>query len=310
MNIYTNKFACYSDRSAVEVRNVSSAKQNLTEKNTVITRFELDTRNDYPCSFDIQHVKTVFMIFLMFVTSVTSFAQNIMQINNSLGVINDTVSIELSIVNNQEFISFQCDILLPDGFNYIPGSVSLTSRSVDHVVNVTNIENNTIRILSYSLNNTAFLLDSGTVAKLNLTTPSSAGHYAVGINNGIIGNSESVNILDSVIGGEINLSTIGISENKFLKNKIICYPNPFSGNLSINIDADKSQLVQQYVFDIYGRLLSNHKLQISNDGINTISFTKHELLGNKPSSGTYLLYYRFLDEKKSYSVIKEIQYNK
>ena len=266
--------------------------------------------NIKPSLYNNSLIKIILQFIFLFVLISPAFSQNIMQINNAMGEINDTVSVELSVANNQEFISFQCDVLLPDGFNYIPGSISLSSRSVDHVVNVTNIENNTIRILSYSLNNTAFLSDSGTVAKLNLTTPSSTGDYAVDIKNAIIGNSESVNILDSVIAGKIKLSPIGISKYKLPETKIICYPNPFSKKLSIKIDAQKSQMVHLYAFDINGRPLSNHNFQISDDGINTISFTKNELLGNTPSSGIYLLYYLFTDEKKSHSVIKEIQYNK
>ena len=252
----------------------------------------------------------LFLLLLTFTFPIITSAQNIMQINNAQGVINSTVVVPISITNNEEFISFQCDVLLPDGFNYVAGSITLTPRSVDHVVNVTNTGSNTIRILSYSLNNTPFLLDSGIVANFNLTTPPTQGDYSIGINNGIIGNAESVNILDSIVVGEINLAPIGILENNLLEDSIRCFPVPFNENLTIQLDADFSQSVNIQVYNINGILLSNHKLGNKNTEINSFSFDTHSLLGNNPANGCYFIHFGFQDGNKEYSIVKKIQLNK
>ncbi len=237
------------------------------------------------------------------------FAQNIMQINNVQGVIDKTVTVPISITNDEEFISFQCDVLIPDGFSYISNSIALTPRSVDHVVNVTNIENNTIRILSYSLNNTAFLLDSGIVAKFNLSTPSIEGDYIVGLENGIIGNAQSINIMDSIVAGEITLSLISVPENNAVEDKISCFPNPFNETLTIQLDVDYSQPVKLQVFDLKGMQLSNHNLRI-NTGINNLSFNRQSLIGSNPPNGTYILHLSLQNKNQIYSIVKKIQLKK
>lgn len=267
------------------------------------------SRNDGDCFTIKQNTKLILLFLLAFIITTTINAQNIMQINNAWGAINSTIIVPISITNDEEFISFQCDVLLPDGFSYVPGSISLSSRSVDHVVNVTNIENNSIRILSYSLNNTAFLLDSGSVAQFSLSTPSIVGDYIVGINNGIIGNAESVNILDSLKSGEIILTPIGITEDDLPENKIKCFPNPFNENLTIQFDTDSPKQVDVQVFDLKGTPLSYHKLILNNIGINSISFGTHSLLGDKPPNGIYFIHFDFHNGNQAYSIVKKIQLN-
>ena len=255
-------------------------------------------------------LKSILMLFLLaFILTPTS-AQNTMQIDNVQGVINSTVAVPISITNDEEFISFQCDVLLPDGFNYVPGSITLTPRSTDHVVNVTNIEDNTIRILSYSLNNSVFLLDSGVVAKFNLSTPSTEGDYVVGIENGIIGNAQSINVLDSLVVGEISLVPIGVTENNLLQNKINCFPIPFKENLTIQIDVDDPQSIKLLVFDIKGTLLSNHNLEVISTGINNFSFNTYSLLGSNPTNGTYILHFSIQNKDQIYSTVENIQFKK
>ena len=255
-------------------------------------------------------LKSILMLFLLaFILTPTS-AQNTMQIDNVQGVINSTVAVPISITNDEEFISFQCDVLLPDGFNYVPGSITLTPRSTDHVVNVTNIEDNTIRILSYSLNNSVFLLDSGVVAKFSLSTPSTEGDYVVGIENGIIGNAQSINVLDSLVVGEISLVPIGVTENNLLQNKINCFPIPFKENLTIQIDVDDPQSIKLLVFDIKGTLLSNHNLEVISTGINNFSFNTYSLLGSNPTNGTYILHFSIQNKDQVYSFVKNIQFKK
>ena len=250
------------------------------------------------------------LILCLLALSVVISAQNIMQIKNAQGVINSSVVIPISITNDEGFISFQCDVLLPDDFTYIPNSITLTPRSVDHVVNVTNIENNTIRILSYSLNNTAFLADSGDVATIGLTTPQYEGEFTIGINNGIIGNSESVNILDSIVNGDIAIGPIGINENNFEEDKIQCFPNPFTDIVTIQINSDNIQALKLQVFDVKGVLLSTHDVKINENESNSFSLNIHSLLGNNASNGSYFIHFAFNDGNQEYSSVKMIQFKK
>jgi len=249
------------------------------------------------------------IVLMLILISTNISAQNIMQIKNAQGVINSNVVLPILIANDEEFISFQCDVLLPDGFTYVPNSITLTARSVDHVVNVTNIENNTIRVLSYSLNNTAFLADSGNVAIIGLTTPQNEGDFTIGINNGIIGNAESINILDSVVYGNITIGPIGINENDFDDNRINCFPNPFSYSITIQMDVDYPQLVNLCVYNINGRLVSIHNVYANKAGLNNFDFNSQILLGVNPSPGTYIILFNFMDIASDYKIVKKIKFN-
>lgn len=313
----TNSLCCHFDRSAAEWRNPLRIKGIIQEISPCVpsarggsSLSRDDTFINGELLFFGKKLKLVILLFLFAFVLTSTSAQNIMQLNNSWGAINSTIIVPISITNDEEFISFQCDVLLPDGFSYVPGSISLSSRSVDHVVNVTNIENNSIRILSYSLNNTAFLLDSGNVAQFSLSTPSIVGDYIVGINNGIIGNAESVNILDSLKSGEIILTPIGITEDDLPENKIKCFPNPFNENLTIQFDTDSPKQVDVQVFDLKGTPLSYHKLILNNIGINSISFGTHSLLGDKPPNGIYFIHFDFHNGNQAYSIVKKIHLNK
>ena len=245
---------------------------------------------------------------LLTVLQAFTSAQNIIQVNNVQGLTNDTLCTSLSIQNSESFISFQCDVLLPAGFQYIPGSMILTARSVDHVLNVTNMENNTIRMLSYSLNNTPFLQDSGAVVRFNLTTPATAGHYPIELNNGIIGNAESVNILDSLVAGEISLNPIGLQENKMQESDIQCFPNPFSHNLTIRLDIKGIQPIQVHVVNIYGTVINYFELAIEQPGITDFAFEPIQLLGDNPSGGNYFICFGLSDENQKYTLVKKIHF--
>ncbi len=256
-------------------------------------------------------LKAIFLLFIFtFVCYIGIQAQNFMHIKNVNGKINDQVLIPFSISNQEEFISFQCDIQLPDGFSYIDGSISLSARSVDHVVSVTNIENNRIRIFSYSMNNTPFLLDSGMVVDFRLNTPSNAGQYTIKINNGIIGNSESANILDSVVSGEVSLGPAGILDHKINEQKITCFPNPFDENMTIQLAENHFETVNMQVFDMNGKLLSSHLLAPKLINKNIFTFNTIDLLGINSLSTTYFLHFSFSKENRNYSIVKKIQLKK
>lgn len=259
---------------------------------------------------DLKNKVILFLTMIVFIFTIQLNAQNILQIDNTQGVINDTIVVSLSINNSEEFVSFQCDIQLPDDFNYIQGSLSLSPRAVNHIINVTNPGNNIIRIFSYSPDNTPFLLDSGTIVNLQLLTPSIAGNYILELKNGIIGNAQSVNILDSMINGTIYLNSVGLQEINISGNKINCFPNPFKESLNIQLNLDQSQNIILKVFDIRGRLLSSCNRGFTLEGINDLVFNAQELFGSKPTNGIYFIQIDTQFKNKKYSIVKKIQYEK
>ena len=231
--------------------------------------------------------------------------QNIMKLDTASGTTNDTVEIALSVMNQDTFIAFQCDVLLPEGFQYVPNSIALSKRAQDHVISATTVDSNGVRLVAYSPNNKAFTADSGIVATFRVTTPAAAeGTYPVWLKNGILGNPKSKNILDSVVNGQIVLSPLGIRQNSRLSESICCYPNPFHQTVTFRWPTE-SHPVQLQVFDLQGRLLATSPLTG-----NRQAFNAQKLLGKDARSGDYFFRFRFIENNHQVTVVKKVQYQR
>lgn len=235
--------------------------------------------------------------------SSTGSAQNILQLNKVQATANDTVQMALSVSNDSAFVSFQCDVILPAGFQYVPNSIQLTKRGTDHVVSASVADSNSLRIIAYSPNNTAFLNDTGNVAFFRATTPADNGTYPVPVKNAILGNSRSQNVLDSLVNGEIILSPLGIPENDLSKDEIQCFPNPFHQNIILQFKKEaKPEKLE--VFDTKGILLITHHLTEAGRYV----FSATRLLGKNPVSGNYFVRFSFMTNNRKYTVVKKIQF--
>ncbi len=251
------------------------------------------------------------VLFLLFLNNFSALsAQNTMYINDSEAMANDTALISLAISNDTTFISFQCDVVLPEGFTYIPETVNLTGRSSDHVINAVSLTNNTLRLLSYSLSNTVFLSDTGTVATFKVTTPPEQGNYKLTLHEGIIGNAESVNILDTLINGTILLKPLGVTENRVPDNIIHCYPNPFTELLHIDINLKDVNLLRIETFDASGRILTILTKDVIPARDNHVILSAKELLGNSSDEGYYFIHVDFKKDEKFYRVTKKIMFKR
>ena len=117
---------------------------------------------------------------------------NIMLINDVSVLAGDDAQIELEILNQDEFVGFQLDIPLPEGFGFIDGSAMFNpDRIADHEI-VAGIYPGTsiLRIMSYSLTNAAYLGNSGVIATFLLHTPNTPGIHTLEIMLSLIHISE------------------------------------------------------------------------------------------------------------------------
>jgi len=155
------------------------------------------------------------------------YSANIMYIFNTQVQFNDTANIRIKISNDDPFIAFQLDIVIPDQFTYIPTSLHLDpGRSVDHLINSVFIQPQVLRIFAYSLTNTPFVGDTGTVATFLLSSGYVPGIYTMTIQNPIIGGTNSQNILTGFTNGVVTL----LAANIYLNTETINFGNVPFGN--------------------------------------------------------------------------------
>lgn len=198
---------------------------------------------------------------LLLYLPVAYFQQNIMKINGGEVLGNDTLEVKINIENDQRFISFQCDVILPEQMEYVTESAVLTTRARDHVLNANQIQNNTIRLFSYSLNNKAFSGDSGSVATFQILSGDLDGTFELILQNAIIGDSLSQNIITDSISGKIIVSETGIPESVVTNTLAFSVsPNPFHEALTIDIDLKENLYLSADFTGINGNILMTKSL--------------------------------------------------
>ncbi len=256
-----------------------------------------------------QHIK-ILIALVATILQITVVAQNILYVKNTEGTVNKECAISLGIDNSESFISFQCDVVLPEGFSYVSESIALSNRSTDHVISATNVSNDTLRILSYSLNNAQFLGDTGVIATFKVTTPNEVGDYLIRLKNGIIGDDESTNIIDSLVNGNVVLKPLGINNPEKPDIDINVYPNPFGRVLNIRINKQDINWIEINTYSANGTLIRHLRKTSNQNGAFSIQFNPDELLGRTATNGVYYIHFQYKKRNKIYSMVKKIIYKK
>jgi len=130
--------------------------------------------------------------------------QNMMIIHDVTAPAGEIITVEVEIVNDNEFVGFNLDIPFPDGFTYVPGSAQLF-RHANHQLSFTVPHSNTARIIAFSFTNAEFSGNEGTVLTFQLETPDIPGDYLLPIVDPIIGNIDAEDILTGTVDGTVTL---------------------------------------------------------------------------------------------------------
>ena len=202
-------------------------------------------------------------------------ADNLMKIHDANGYTNDTLEIAIEVINDDTFISFQCDVILPVPFLYIENSAHLTERGTDHVLNATLVSANRLRLFSYSLNNSKFIGNSGVIAVFQILSANEEGTYPLELEDCIIGDSLSNNILTSVENGTIYLEQSAVPMLDQFNDFIFqLYPNPVTDKLTLRLDLNFQTNVSIDFFDISGHFINQLSLGYLGAGTHEIDISR------------------------------------
>jgi len=131
-------------------------------------------------------------------------AQNIMKIHDITASGGDVITIELEIINEDEFVGFNLDIPLPDGFSYVHATAEL-HRDDGHFFNFAIVENNVARMISAAVPTTPFLGNEGVIVSFDIQTPATQGVYVFDIVNAVIADATGANIMTGHVPGTVIL---------------------------------------------------------------------------------------------------------
>lgn len=236
-------------------------------------------------------------------------AENWMTISSATAQPADTIALSIDITNDDPFVAFQCDVLLPEAMTYIENSVMLTDRSVDHVVSATVLVGNCLRIIVFSPNNNFFLGNEGDVLTFEINTGNILGWFPLNLENVIIANEYSQNICTGVVNGWIDVQSITVNSKQkgIEKFEARLFPNPFTRNLRLELLMKNTGYVRIIIMDLQGRIIyqeSTERMLLR--GKHVVQVTDLLLLEMLNQKGTYLFQVIIRTENKINNIIKLI----
>ncbi len=158
-------------------------------------------------------MKNLLLIGLFLIIPAVLFAENVMTIEDVSGNSRDTINVEVRVENDEEFVGFQFDLPLYEEIAYLENSAELSDRADEHALIARIVDNSILRILCYSFNQTPFEGNDGTILTFSLILGTDPGEYELNLEDAIIANAESENILSDVQNGTLTIISPDIELN-------------------------------------------------------------------------------------------------
>ncbi len=148
---------------------------------------------------------------ILFAFIVCANAQNIMKVHDVTAQVGEVITIELEIVNEDQFVGFNLDIPLPQGFEYVEGTAQLF-RDDGHFFNFSILEGNIARMISAAIPTTPFSGNDGVIVSFDLETPQTEGSYTLAIVDAVIVDANGDNIMTGSEPGTVTLEEAIVEE--------------------------------------------------------------------------------------------------
>jgi hypothetical protein len=214
----------------------------------------------------------VFPGFFLLISLITN-GQNVLMLNSVSSHPGDTVEITASIDNHQEFISFQFDIRLPGGVQFLPNSVHLGERSTNHVVVANLTDPDRLRIISYSPDNSPFNGTSGKIMAFRLIIGTTRGVFPLHPESAVIGDPQSGNILTGTGDGLLSVYPLSAEEKENPDALISArvFPNPFSGSVNLEVVLKTAADMEFSLYSDEGQLIGKGEMGRFSPGVNRVT---------------------------------------
>lgn len=152
----------------------------------------------------------LFLVGIMITQEIS--AANILKVGTYSVDPNTEFTVQLEAENSNPFVAFQADIPIPAGFKYVEGTSLLNgSRISGHFLSASILTGNILRLIGYSVNNTPFLGTSGVLVSFKLKSGTIPSVYSLAIQNPLLGDSQTNNILTSSVNGQVTVLAPNIS---------------------------------------------------------------------------------------------------
>jgi hypothetical protein len=194
----------------------------------------------------------------------TAYAVNTISLPINLqGSYSTTLTVPVTISNQEAFTGWQMTIQLPDNVLYVEGSAKLsgTRKPSDGVIEA-KVNGNALTLVAYSPSLQTLAAGSGMVATFDLLLNKTAGNYSLPLSGTVIGNAAGENILSGSTSGELSITAPGLAlsqssidfgriTTKEISSRNIVMTNNGSENLRINgIDINTTTVTSTTTFPV------------------------------------------------------------
>jgi len=170
------------------------------------------------------------------VSSVTGNVYSINEIYLSSNTANagTNTNIKVRMKNYDPITAFEFSVQLPSTFNYVAGSVILDSiRKKDHQISASVLPGNVLKIISFSPSNNTYSSNDSTVARFTLNVTGSPGSYSLPVSNGVLSDTNGVNVLSDAFAGSVLIKTPVIIVSSALSFDSVSYLDTARKQLTI-----------------------------------------------------------------------------
>ena len=216
------------------------------------------------------------LFFFIGIAPVMLKAENILSTKSVEGIQGHGFVLEVQIQNSSQIVGFQFDLEIPSGVKLYEDNASLSSRKNDHNLIISSIATNKYRCISYSTSQTSYSGSSGTIVSIPCTIPESmsTGTYPVGLSNCVLGNVNSVNVIDNYQNGSLIVSS---SNNQPVAN---AGPDQTVNELTL-VTLDGSQSYDPDGYAIAYSWTAPNGITLINSSISNPTFTAPEITEDK-----------------------------
>ncbi len=134
------------------------------------------------------------------------FSVNELHAASVSGISDEVVTVTLRMNNMEPIVAAQCDIKLPEALVYVEGSAKAL-RSGNHEVTASVDEKNVLRLVAYSLNNTAFDGNDGDLLSFDLRLNGMSGYYTLKLTDVVLANVTQENMTSATSNGSVRIKS-------------------------------------------------------------------------------------------------------
>lgn len=175
------------------------------------------------------------------------YSVNELRVSNAEGISDGVVTMSLTMNNMEPIVAAQWSFKLPDGLEYVEGSLAPSSRASSFNA-YTTVKNDTLTMILYSSSNAAIEGEDGEIATFDLRLDGKSGYYYLKPVNTVLGNIKMHNMTSAVYQGRVRIKSPTLSSNATLAMGATPVTEPVTMSYSVRNSGQSPLTIERVAF--------------------------------------------------------------